>query len=163
MVPQWRQDSDSLEGQQYHFAEYAVGGTHVGVEGSRLYVLLVVVRVISSWIVLFKDRVVKAQLTGSVVGSSAPAGPSGPGEQLDRGQGRGEPAMPNYGYPHPCIFALDSQWVIEPPASSTSGVTLIEILVVWCCGLMLSQGWVRLVCQWARRRVEQPLELVCVA
>ncbi|MCE5166760.1 hypothetical protein HAX54_025898, partial [Datura stramonium] len=85
-------DNDSLEGQQYRFTEYAVGGTQSGIR----------------------------RPTGSVVQSFAPAGPSGPGEQLDRGQGRGEATTPDYAYPHPHIFALDSQGVIEPPAGSTS-------------------------------------------
>ncbi|MCD7468279.1 hypothetical protein HAX54_006300 [Datura stramonium] len=49
--------------------------------------------------------------------------------------------MPDYAYPHSRIFALDSQRVTEPPEGNTSGVPLVEIMVVWCCGLMLSQSW----------------------
>ncbi|MCD9642450.1 hypothetical protein HAX54_029279, partial [Datura stramonium] len=84
-------DSDSLEGQQYHFAKFAVRGTQSGT----------------------------ARPTGSVVVSSAPAGPSGPGETLGRGKGRGEASVSYYAYPHPRIFELDRQRVIEPPAGST--------------------------------------------
>ncbi|MCE0480545.1 hypothetical protein HAX54_037486, partial [Datura stramonium] len=29
-------------------------------------------------------------------------------------------ATPDYAYPHQRIFALDSQWVTEPPAGNTS-------------------------------------------
>ncbi|MCE3051244.1 hypothetical protein HAX54_049177 [Datura stramonium] len=50
-----------------------------------------------------------------MVGSSAPAGPSGPGEKMGRGQGRGKAATPDCAYPHPRIFALDSPVVSDNP------------------------------------------------
>ncbi|MCD9561138.1 hypothetical protein HAX54_020112 [Datura stramonium] len=56
--------------------------------------------------------------TGSVAGLSTPAGPSGPEAQLGLGQGRGEASTPDYAYPYPNIFALDSQRVTEPPVGS---------------------------------------------
>ncbi|MCE5166430.1 hypothetical protein HAX54_019363, partial [Datura stramonium] len=63
-----------------------------------------------------------ARLTKFVVGSFAPAGPSGQGAQLGRWKGIGEDVTPYYAYPHPRIFALDSQRVTEPPAGNTSSI-----------------------------------------
>ncbi|MCD9638411.1 hypothetical protein HAX54_022370 [Datura stramonium] len=57
-----------------------------------------------------------ARLTGSVVGSSIPVGPSGQGAQLGLRQGRGEAVTPDYAYPHPHIFTFDSQRVTKSPA-----------------------------------------------
>ncbi|MCD7459685.1 hypothetical protein HAX54_041642 [Datura stramonium] len=105
-----------------------------------------------------------ARPTGSMVGSSALVGPSGPGAQLGRGQGpsgqgaqlgrgkgRGEAATPDYAYPHPRMFALDSQRVIEPPAGSTSSTepshgTLVE------AGQRQSRGSAILFCRVCSRR-----------
>ncbi|MCD7446333.1 hypothetical protein HAX54_004321, partial [Datura stramonium] len=104
-VPQWRQDSNSLE-VRWRFAEYAVGGT----QGHK-----------------FMDCPVRessgtTRPTRSVAGSYAPAGLSGPGAQLGQGPGRGEAATLDYSYPHPRVFALDSQRVTEPPAGNMSGI-----------------------------------------